>query len=35
MAKLPMFHSRLSEMLFGGVTRRALTNPQVPVLIAH
>lgn len=28
-------HSRLAEMLLGGVTRRALTNPQLPMLLAH
>lgn len=28
-------HSRLAEMLLGGVTRRMLSDPQMPVLIAH
>ncbi|HEX5644659.1 MAG TPA: universal stress protein [Erythrobacter sp.] len=28
-------HSRLAEFLLGGVTRRALTDPQLPVLLAH
>lgn len=28
-------HSRLSEMLLGGVTRRSLTNPQLPIFMAH
>ena len=28
-------HSRLSEMLLGGVTRRSLTDPQMPILLAH
>ena len=28
-------HSRLSEMLLGGVTRRSLTDPQVPIFLAH
>jgi nucleotide-binding universal stress UspA family protein len=28
-------HSRLAELLMGGVTRRALSNPPMPVLIAH
>lgn len=28
-------HSRLAEMLMGGVTRRILTNPKLPVLLAH
>ena len=28
-------HSRLTETLFGGVTRSALTSPSLPVLIAH
>lgn len=28
-------HSRLAEMLLGGVTRQALTNPQIPMLLAH
>ncbi|MFZ9395802.1 MAG: universal stress protein [Erythrobacter sp.] len=28
-------HSRLAEFLLGGVTRRALTNPEIPVLLAH
>jgi len=28
-------HSRLSELLFGGVTRSALTDPQMPILLAH
>ena len=28
-------HSRLSEFLFGGVTRRALSEPQMPILLAH
>ena len=28
-------HSRLSEFLFGGVTRRALSDPQIPILLAH
>ncbi len=28
-------HSRLSEMLLGGVTRRAITEPDLPVLLAH
>lgn len=27
--------SRFSEMLFGGVTRRSLTDPQMPILLAH
>lgn len=28
-------HSRLSEMLFGGVTRRSLTDPQLPMFLGH
>jgi len=28
-------HSRLSEMLLGGVTRRVLSDPQMPILMAH
>ena len=28
-------HSRLAEMLLGGVTRKALTDPQLPMLMAH
>ncbi len=28
-------HSRLSEMLLGGVTRRILTDPQMPIFLAH
>lgn len=28
-------HSRLSEMLLGGVTRRILSDPQLPILMAH
>ncbi|MGB7418321.1 MAG: universal stress protein [Erythrobacter sp.] len=28
-------HSRLAEMLLGGVTRRSLTEPQLPILLAH
>lgn len=28
-------HSRLAEMLMGGVTRKALTDPQLPILMAH
>ena len=28
-------HSRLAELLLGGVTRRSLTNPQLPILMAH
>lgn len=28
-------HSRLAEMLLGGVTRRSLTDPQMPILLAH
>ncbi|MEE4317682.1 MAG: universal stress protein [Erythrobacter sp.] len=28
-------HSRLAEMLLGGVTRRMLTEPQLPILLAH
>lgn len=28
-------HSRLAEMLLGGVTRRALTAPPLPILLAH
>lgn len=28
-------HSRLAEMLLGGVTRKVLTDPQMPVLLAH
>lgn len=28
-------HSRLSEMLLGGVTRRSLSDPQLPILLAH
>ncbi len=28
-------HSRLAEMLFGGVTRRSLTDPQLPIFMAH
>ena len=27
--------SRLSEMVLGGVTRRSLTNPRIPILMAH
>ncbi|MEL6528351.1 MAG: universal stress protein [Pseudomonadota bacterium] len=28
-------HSRLSERLLGGVTRRALTDPKMPIFLAH
>ncbi|WFL77630.1 universal stress protein [Altererythrobacter arenosus] len=28
-------HSRLAEMLLGGVTRRVLTDPKLPILLAH
>ncbi|KUO56290.1 MAG: universal stress protein family domain protein [Sphingomonadales bacterium BRH_c3] len=28
-------HSRLAELLLGGVTRKALTDPQIPILLAH
>lgn len=28
-------HTRLAEMLFGGVTRRMLSDPQMPILLAH
>lgn len=28
-------HSRLAEMLLGGVTRQMLTEPQIPILLAH
>ena len=28
-------HSRLAEMLLGGVTRRMLSDPQIPILMAH
>jgi len=28
-------HSRLAEMLLGGVTRRALSSPPLPILLAH
>ena len=28
-------HSRLAEMLMGGVTRRTLSEPQMPILLAH
>lgn len=28
-------HSRLAELLLGGVTRRTLSEPQMPVLLAH
>ena len=28
-------HSRLAEMLLGGVTRRSLTDPQLPIFLAH
>ncbi|MBD2842340.1 universal stress protein [Erythrobacter rubeus] len=28
-------HSRLAEMLLGGVTRRSLTDPQLPMFLAH
>lgn len=28
-------HSRLAEMLLGGVTRKALTDPQLPIFMAH
>ncbi len=28
-------HSRLTELLLGGVTRRSLTDPQLPILLAH
>ena len=28
-------HSRLAELLLGGVTRRMLTDPQLPILMAH
>jgi nucleotide-binding universal stress UspA family protein len=28
-------HSRLAELLLGGVTRQALTDPQLPILLAH
>lgn len=28
-------HSRLAQMLLGGVTRRVLTDPKLPILLAH
>lgn len=28
-------HSRLAEMLLGGVTRRMLSDPDIPILLAH
>lgn len=28
-------HSRLAEMLLGGVTRRAITEPALPILLSH
>lgn len=28
-------HSRLAEMLLGGVTRRSLSDPQMPIFMAH
>ena len=28
-------HSRLAELLLGGVTRRSLTDPQMPICLAH
>jgi nucleotide-binding universal stress UspA family protein len=28
-------HTRLAEMLLGGVTRHMLTEPQMPILLAH
>ncbi|GMN02674.1 universal stress protein [Erythrobacter sp. MTPC3] len=28
-------HSRLAEMLLGGVTRRSLTDPKLPIFLAH
>lgn len=28
-------HSRFAEMLFGGVTRHSLTDPQMPMFLAH
>lgn len=28
-------HSRLSEFLLGGVTRRSLADPQIPIMLAH
>ncbi|MEO0689783.1 MAG: universal stress protein [Pseudomonadota bacterium] len=28
-------HSRLAEMLLGGVTRRSLSDPQMPIFLAH
>ncbi|MCU0947811.1 MAG: universal stress protein [Porphyrobacter sp.] len=28
-------HSRFAEMLLGGVTRHALTDPQLPIVLAH
>ncbi|UYV14284.1 universal stress protein [Porphyrobacter sp. ULC335] len=28
-------HSRLAELLLGGVTRRMLSDPQMPILLAH
>ena len=28
-------HSRLAEMLLGGVTRRMISEPQMPILLAH
>lgn len=28
-------HSRLAEMLFGGVTRHSLSDPQMPIFLAH
>lgn len=28
-------HSRLAELLMGGVTRRILSDPQLPILLAH
>lgn len=28
-------HSRLAEMLLGGVTRKVLADPKMPILLAH
>jgi nucleotide-binding universal stress UspA family protein len=28
-------HSRLAELLFGGVTRHSLSDPQLPIVLAH
>ena len=28
-------HMRITEALFGGVTRRSLTDPQLPIFLAH